>query len=112
MPVATKIAVKASRFPEGKERHPTAASITVTLSIRWGHQTVSSFIFRAGFDVQPHGARLTARPKKIRFIVFQRDLKEKSCVHAKTCQFGARRSTISRDCAQPRLLAGAAASQH
>ena len=86
--VATKIAVKASRSPEGKEHRSTAASITVTLSVRWGHQTVSSFIFSAVFDVQPHGARLTAKPKKVRFAPW-RGLRRTICGRAKTCQPGA-----------------------
>ena len=111
MRVVAKIAVQASRSPAGFEHHSTAASITVALSVRWGHQTVSSFNFRVVSDVRLRGARLTEWPKKVRCFVTS-ELRRGKCDHAKTCQFGARAFTLLGDCAQSRLLAGAAASRH
>ncbi|MGC3112221.1 hypothetical protein, partial [Pseudomonas aeruginosa] len=63
--VDSLIAVQGSRSLEGIELRLTATLHAGTTTKLGAHQTVSSFIFRAGFVVGPRGARLTATFKKV-----------------------------------------------
>jgi hypothetical protein len=54
--VASAIAVNASRSPEGREVHPTAAMYAGTPAVKGAHRTVDSFISRVGLGVNPRDA--------------------------------------------------------